>query len=66
MRELLLILKRHRHSTALIAKWTSKNVSIPLTARSPNRKPANEKLQIKMTSIKRITTTLNDKNKFKN
>jgi hypothetical protein len=41
-RELLLNLKRQRKSTAQVAKVTAKKVSIPPTARNPNRKPTNE------------------------
>ncbi|MCH7391172.1 hypothetical protein [Acinetobacter dispersus] len=42
--ELLLNLKRQRKSTAQVVKVTAKKVSIPLTARNPNRKPTNEKI----------------------
>ncbi|MDR6798347.1 hypothetical protein [Acinetobacter calcoaceticus] len=38
------ILKRRTHSTAQVVKGTSKSVSISLTARNPNSKPANEKI----------------------
>lgn len=41
-REPLLNLKRQIKSTAQVAKVTAKKVSIPLTARNPNRKPTNE------------------------
>jgi len=38
------ILKRRTYSTAQVVKGTSKSVSISLTARNPNSKPANEKI----------------------
>ncbi|WP_353161999.1 hypothetical protein [Acinetobacter guillouiae] len=41
-REQLLNLKRQIKSTAQVAKVTAKKVSMPLTARNPNRKPTNE------------------------
>ncbi|ENV34585.1 hypothetical protein [Acinetobacter gerneri] len=41
-REQLLNLKRQIKSTAQVAKVAVKKVSIPLTARNPNRKPTNE------------------------
>ncbi|WP_335954511.1 hypothetical protein [Acinetobacter guillouiae] len=63
-REQLLNLKRQIKSTAQVAKVTAKKVSIPLTARNPNRKPTNETIADQDDLKKNIITTRNNENRY--